>query len=64
VEFSRLLSRFGDGMGREPIRWVPLTLALQWTQQQHQNLPQTFPGPELFKNFLSQVTGSDIPRAS
>jgi Fe-S-cluster containining protein len=54
-KFSETLYVFGDGVGRETTRWVPLILALDWVG--HQKVPAPlFQGPQLFKNFVAVLT--------
>ncbi len=54
LKLSRILYCFGDGAGNEKSRWLPLVLALEYAAARQ---PDTrFPGPELFKNFVSAMT--------
>jgi Fe-S-cluster containining protein len=52
IKLSQILYRFGDGVGKQPTRWIPLVLALEFAGEQ-----KYFPGPELFKNFVSEIKG-------
>jgi Fe-S-cluster containining protein len=55
VKLSQILYCFGDGAGNDRTRWVPLVLALEWTQARRSAPEKLFSGPELFKNFASQI---------
>lgn len=52
VEIPRRLSyvlyQFGDGVGREPVKFMPLTLMLERKFPEQPRLP----GPQLFENFF------------
>jgi hypothetical protein len=50
VQLSRILFCFADGLGNQSTRWLPLVLALEFRGEQ-----QRFPGPELFRQFVSQL---------
>jgi Fe-S-cluster containining protein len=56
VKFSEILYTFGDGVGRQATRWLPLVLALEWVAERKKELPPAFPGPQLFRNFLSLIS--------
>ncbi|MGO9097705.1 MAG: YkgJ family cysteine cluster protein [Bryobacteraceae bacterium] len=51
LQLSRILFCFADGLGNQSTRWLPLVLALEFRGEQ-----QRFPGPELFKQFVSQIS--------
>ncbi len=53
IKLSTILYCFGDGMGLETTRWVPLVLALDT------ELPaaRMFPAPAMFRNFVHQAQG-------
>jgi Fe-S-cluster containining protein len=55
AEPSLILYRFGDGRGRDKMRWVPLLLALEWVERNREVAARTFPGPRLFENFLREL---------
>jgi Fe-S-cluster containining protein len=55
VMLSKVLSQFGDGVGRRPARWLPLVLALEWVANQGEVVSARVPGPEMFENFLKLV---------
>jgi len=50
VQLSRILFCFADGLGDQSTRWLPLVLALEFSGEQ-----KRFPGPELFRRFVSQI---------
>ncbi|MGC9972387.1 MAG: YkgJ family cysteine cluster protein [Bryobacteraceae bacterium] len=52
IKLSQILYQFGDGVGNQPTRWIPLVLALEFTGEQ-----RCFPAPEMFKNFVSRIRG-------
>jgi Fe-S-cluster containining protein len=51
IKLSTILYCFGDGMGRQKTRWLPLVLALDT------ELPAAplFPAPAMFRNFIRQA---------
>lgn len=55
VMLSKLLSRFGDGVGNRPARWLPLSLALEWVANHGEAEAPCLPGTEMFENFLRLV---------
>jgi len=55
VKFSQILYTFGDGFGAQASRWLPLVLALEWTERHARSQP-VFPGPQVFSNFLALVS--------
>jgi len=56
IKLSQILYCFGDGKGNEATRWVPLILSLEWAESgRRREVDLQFPGPELFKNFASQI---------
>ena len=63
-KLSTVLYRFGDGAGRDRTRWLPLVLALEWVAQNPEIAERRFPGPTLFENFLSKLSGSMPPAGS
>jgi hypothetical protein len=50
VPLSRILFCFADGLGNQATHWLPLVLALEFHGEQ-----ERFPGPELFRRFVSQI---------
>jgi Fe-S-cluster containining protein len=58
VMFSKVLSRFGDGVGRRPARWLPLVMALEWVANQGDSDQPRVPAPEMFNNFLRLIAAS------
>lgn len=54
AKLSELLYCFGDGVGNDRTRWVPLVLALEWAEA-HQAEPPRWPAPKLFQSFLRRV---------
>ncbi len=54
---STVLYRFGDGMGNQASRWMPLVLALEWAEAHPEGDPR-FPGPAMFRNFVKLVAES------
>jgi Fe-S-cluster containining protein len=52
IKLSQILYQFGDGVGNQPTRWIPLVLALELVGEQ-----RTYPAPEMFKNFVSRIRG-------
>ena len=64
VTLSKLLSRFGDGKGERPARWLPLVLALRWVAERRgSDDPEvelsTLPGAEMFENFVNLVSSHE-----
>lgn len=57
VKLSQILYCFRDGIGNDSTRWLPLVLALEWVEARGGTLDPCFPGPELFKNFVSRISG-------
>ncbi len=55
VKPSQILYCFGDGIGNETTRWVPLVLALEWWEQRKQAPQKAWDGPQMFRNFIRQV---------
>ncbi len=51
VKLSTVLYCFGDGMGFETTRWIPLVLALEPREEDERR----FPGPAMFRNFVRQA---------
>ncbi|MGE5567415.1 MAG: YkgJ family cysteine cluster protein [Rhodospirillales bacterium] len=56
LKLSTILYCFGDGVGNEGTRWVPLVSALEWAAARDTAALKRFPGPELFKNFVTAMT--------
>jgi len=52
IKLSQILYCFGDGIGNQSARWIPLVLALEFAGEQ-----RCFPAPEMFKNFVSRIRG-------
>lgn len=52
IKLSQILYCFGDGVGNQSTRWIPLVLALEFTGEQ-----ESYPAPEMFKNFVSRIRG-------
>lgn len=50
VQLSRILFCFADGVGGQATHWLPLVLALEFNGEQ-----KRFPGPELFRRFVSWI---------
>lgn len=55
TKLSRILYRFGDGVGDQPTRWVLLSLLLEWTANHTSDAQPVLPGPQLLENFMNQV---------
>ncbi|MCU1236408.1 MAG: hypothetical protein JWP63_4375 [Candidatus Solibacter sp.] len=55
AKLSEVLYRFGDGEGRDPHRFLPLVIALEWAATDPGNPPTPFPGPQLLENFVRQM---------
>ena len=51
-KLSYVLYRFGDGVGNQPVKFVPLTLIFQQSYSEQPRLP----GPEIFENFFRAAT--------
>jgi len=49
---SRILYRFGDGVGNGPLKFLPLTHLFQFRYPEQPRLP----GPQIFENFFREVT--------
>ena len=56
VKLSTILYCFGDGAGKEGTRWVPLVSALEWASARDAAADKRYPGPEMFKNFVTAMT--------
>ena len=56
ASLARVLFRFGDGVGEDGARSVPLLLALDWAGRDREAARRTFPARRLFENLLSQFT--------
>lgn len=54
VMLGKVLSRFGDGFGQRPARWLPLVLALEWTANHPEDMAR-LPGPAMLENFLRLI---------
>jgi Fe-S-cluster containining protein len=54
-KLSYILYRFGDGVGAQPVQFLPLTMIFEY------NLPDQprLPGPRLFENFFQAATGQN-----
>jgi Fe-S-cluster containining protein len=52
-KLSYILYRFGDAVGKAPVKFIPMTLMFEQENLQQPRLP----GPELFQNFFAAVTG-------
>jgi Fe-S-cluster containining protein len=52
---SVILYCFGDGIGNETTRWVPLALALDWAEAQKEKPQPTYNAPQMFRNFIAQA---------
>ncbi|MEA3273768.1 MAG: YkgJ family cysteine cluster protein [Pseudomonadota bacterium] len=58
VRVSALFYRFGDGIGEEAARWLPLPLTLEWAASETvQSEHRTYPGPALFERFVRLLAG-------
>lgn len=55
LKLSPLLYRFGDGEGKDRMRWLPLTLALEWAARRDERSEKRWPGAELFKRFTQSI---------
>ena len=55
VKPSEILYCFGDGIGNETTRWVPLVLALEWAEAAKHAPRTAWDGPQMFRNFVRQV---------
>ena len=55
AKMSGILFRFGDGLGEQPLRWVPLPLLLEWTAGHSREAQPAIPAPQLFENFMRKV---------
>jgi Fe-S-cluster containining protein len=55
AKLSRILYRFGDGLGEQPPRWLPLPLLLDWTAGHSREAQPAIPAPQLFENFMRKV---------
>jgi Fe-S-cluster containining protein len=55
VMLVKSLSRFGDGLGNRPSRWLPLVLALEWADHHRDDETPRLPGPQLLENFLRSL---------
>jgi Fe-S-cluster containining protein len=55
ARLSRILYRFGDGLGEQPPRWLPLTLLLDWTATRSKDTQRALPAPQLFENFMQKI---------
>ncbi len=63
VKLSGILYCFSDGIGNQSTRWFPLVMALEW-EAAHRDEPQHyFPGPQLFKNFVAQISRREKEQA-
>ncbi len=54
---SRVMYRFGDGLGRQEPRYLPLLRALAWTEENDGAPQPVLPGPKILENFLREVAG-------
>lgn len=63
VRPSRLLYRFGDGLGKDNARWVPLVLALVWAGRGRGRAARRFFAPGLYESFVTQLAGQPRPGA-
>jgi hypothetical protein len=53
-------------LGQKGLRWMPLVLALEWTEAHRADAQHTAPAPELFREFLdllSKTTHDEAQRA-
>ncbi len=55
VKPSEILYCFGDGIGNETTRWMPLVLALEWADSRCGAPQQAWDAPQMFRNFMMQV---------
>jgi hypothetical protein len=55
VQSSAILYCFGDGIGNETTRWLPLVLALEWADARRAAPQPVFDAPQMFRNFVAQV---------
>lgn len=63
ARFSEVLFCFSDGVGNQATRWIPLVLALEWAAR-HTDAPRpALPGPQMFRNFLTQVAAPPEPES-
>jgi Fe-S-cluster containining protein len=53
ARLSYVLYRFGDGVGKAPVKIMALPLLLEYQAEEQPRLP----APELFQNFFHQLTG-------
>jgi Fe-S-cluster containining protein len=56
VTVSSALLHFSDGRGTEQPRALPLIEALDWAAARPPNSEPSLPAPELFQNFMKQLT--------
>jgi Fe-S-cluster containining protein len=56
-KLSYVLYRFGDGMGKDEPRWIPLVLALEWAEEHADDEEPVYPGKPLFENFVRELGG-------
>jgi Fe-S-cluster containining protein len=54
-KLSYVLYRFGDGVGKQPVKFVPLTLMFQQPYPEQPRLP----GPKIFENFFQAATSQE-----
>jgi Fe-S-cluster containining protein len=54
-KLSYVLYRFGDGVGKQPVKFIPLTLIFE----QHLADQPRLPGPEIFENFFQAATSQE-----
>jgi Fe-S-cluster containining protein len=60
AKVSTALTRMGRDPSTAQVRWIPLTLALEWADDHPDDLPRRT-GPEWLREFFQRLTGQDIP---
>jgi Fe-S-cluster containining protein len=55
VKLSEIIYCFGDGLGKDRTRWVPLVLALEWATAHAKEPQPRWPAPALFERILGAV---------
>jgi Fe-S-cluster containining protein len=55
VKPSTILYCFGDGIGNQTTRWLPLVLALEWADARRDAPQPLYDAPQMFRNFIAQV---------
>ncbi|MGD0199577.1 MAG: YkgJ family cysteine cluster protein [Bryobacteraceae bacterium] len=55
LKLSVMLYCFGDGIGNQPTRWLPLLLALEWAERHAGEPVPCYPAPQMFRNFVRRA---------